>query len=239
MTVLATRALPSAVSPKLAIALLGRKGKPDCGAYHHYEDLTLTTYADGAGATNWTGAGVRVRSRREEEPSRLELACMDLNADGRDEIIVVESYSGCGWDPGVYRVFTIADGAILPVGEVSSEEVGCERFLEAGGRDTVPFTYAIGGLAHLAQPRWTDYYRYDGTRLVIANNDRPALFRKWPDELRGLLKDRPDDAELWYFLGRALLILSNDGEALDAFRRASDLGYRAYNSGFSDVSNWQ
>ena len=240
MTEISSMPVKSGELGHMTAVLLGRRRGPSTGAYQHFDDLTLATRIDSPTGTNWTGAGVRARSRSPDDPSSIEMRCLDLNADGRDEIVVIESYAGCGWDPGVYRVFTTRGREVVPIGEVASEELGCDSSLSAEARETLPCTYAIGdSLGHCGQPRWTDYYRFDGTRLILANKEMPRQFRKWPDELRRLLQTSPSDAELWYFLGRALLILSRDEEALLAFRNASDLGYRAHDSGYSGLTNWQ
>ena len=86
---------------------------------------------------------------------------------------------------------------IVPIGEVASEELYCDDILSGETTDTIPCTYAIGdSMGHCAQPRWTDYYRFDGTSLKLANSEMPARFRKWPDELRRILKTSPTDAEI-------------------------------------------
>ena len=78
-----------------------------------------------------------------------------------------------------------------------------------------------------------------GGAKLKTHGEKPGRFSKWPNELRRILKTSPTDAELWYFLGRSLLILSKDNEALTAFRNASNLGYRAHDSRYADVTNWE
>ena len=205
--------------------------RPDRHAGRHfrtYEQLTLTLRSDadrGAGQA----PGLRLPARYPDRDCFLDLRCVDLNADGTDEIILTEGYSGCGWSPGRHAVFAIEGGRIVPVGEFATEELDCDELAALpDGRRAIPCTYAIGEMAHCAQPRWSDYYSYDGARLVLVNRALPEAFRAWPEELTRELAGHPHDAELWYFLGRAHLVLGDDRQALACFRQADALGYSAH-----------
>ena len=157
----------------------------------------------------------------------LELECLDLNGDGVDEVVVTQGHAGASWTPGCAFVFRLAANRLIPVATLTSHyDINVERGAD-GEQSVIPITFAIGKtLAHVAQPRWTDYYRFDGQHMVPANSFMMQRFRAWPETLRNVLSDHSDDPELWYYLGVACKILSQGPESERAFSRAQALNYQ-------------
>jgi len=161
-----------------------------------------------------------------EPATSIALECIDLNGDGTDEVIVTENRPGASWQPSCAFVFSLAPGKLIQVATVTSQyPIQLTRLDDH--RTLIPVTYAIGRtLAHFAQPRWTDYYGFDGKQIFLANRLWPEQFRDWPRALGSCLKEHPDDSELWYFLGRAYEALGQAQNAKPAFDKAKSLGYR-------------
>jgi Tetratricopeptide repeat len=165
-----------------------------------------------------------------DPPLAVGLKCLDLNGDGIDEVVVTQERLGASWEPGCAIVFEPATNQLIPLATLTSHfRVNVERL---GGYDqpVISITYAIGTtLAHAAQPNWTDYYSYDGQRMILANGFLPKQFRAWPGDLKKVLRNHPDDPEIWYYLGAAYKILNETQKANRAFAKASSLGYRETN----------
>ena len=206
--------------------------------FRQYSRLTLVL-SSGVVSTAPEVRGLRLPSRFPDRECHLTLRCLDMNADGTDEIIMTEAYNGCGWDPGRHALFAITNGQVLAVAELPTEELGCSKeIMLPDGRVAIPCTYAIGDMAHYAQPRWSDYYTYDGVKLRLVNSKLPNAFREWPRVLSKELAVHPQDGELWYFLGRAHLVMGNSDEALACFRKADEQGYSAHSSD-ARAGNWR
>lgn len=156
----------------------------------------------------------------------VALECVDLNGDGIDEVIVPQTRPGASWIPGCAFVYGLGSNKLFHVATIASHYPIQISRLGDGNRPAIPSTYAIGKtLAHYLQPRWTDYYRYDGKQMILANSLCPERFRDWPRQLHQLLSEHGSDAELWYFLGKAYQALGNENEAVPAFEKARSLGY--------------
>ncbi|HJO23868.1 MAG: tetratricopeptide repeat protein [Myxococcota bacterium] len=67
----------------------------------------------------------------------------------------------------------------------------------------------------------------------MAKLDREALEAR-SVRLRELIDENPDDKTLWFGLGQALLRLSEPGDAVDAFRNATQLDAN-YTAAFRDL----
>jgi hypothetical protein len=129
--------------------------------------------------------------------------------------------------PGCVFVFNLASNKLACVATITSHEAMRITKLGDHNQMAVPATYAIGKtLAHYAQPRWTDYWGFDGKQMIAANGLWSQQFRHWPAELKRLLEQHPDDAELWYYLGRAYEALGNGNEARLAMAKSKSLGYK-------------
>ena len=157
----------------------------------------------------------------------VELECVDLNGDTVDEVVVTLRRTGASWAPGCAFVFKLASDQLILLAILTSHyEVKIER-LDGYNQPVIPVTFAIGTtLAHVAQPRWTVYYRLDGQRIILANSVLPQRFQAWPGTLKNVLTAHPDDPEIWYYLGVARRILGQGPESERAFAKARSLGYQ-------------
>jgi hypothetical protein len=146
-------------------------------------------------------------------PETVELECVDLNGDAVDEVVVTQWRTGASWAPGCAFVFKLGSDRLIRIATLTSHyEVKVER-LDGFDQLVIPVTFAIGTtLAHAAQPRWTDYYRFDGQRIISSNSALPQRFRAWPGTLESVLTDHRDDPEIWYYLGVACRILGQGPE---------------------------
>jgi hypothetical protein len=214
------------------VVLLGRKTEQRQGerTFPQVSDVTLRLYEEQAG---------RFRSLSREGPlddprfghdpaASATLECVDLNGDGTEEVIVHQTRPGASWIPSCAIVFKFTPESLVRVGTVTSHYPIQLSPLIDRNEFVLPATYAIGKtLAHYAQPRWTDYYAFDGKQLRLANELCPEHYRACPRELEDLLVEHGNDAELWYFLGKAHQVLGHNKEAKPAFEKANSLGYKA------------
>jgi hypothetical protein len=157
----------------------------------------------------------------------VELECVDLNGDAVDEVVVTQRRTGASWAPGSAFVSKLGSDRLIRVATLTSHyEVKVER-LDGYDQPVIPVTFAIGTtLDHATQPRWTDYYRFDGQRIILANSVLPQQFQAWPGRLKRVLTDHPDDPEIWYYLGIADRILGKGLESERAFAKARSLDYQ-------------
>jgi hypothetical protein len=157
----------------------------------------------------------------------VALECADLNEDELDEVLVTLNHPGASWTPGCALVFNLSSNKLAYVATITSHYPINLTRIDGRNQWVIPATYSIGKTQpHFSQPRWTDYYRFDGRQMMLANSFWPQRFRHWPVELRDLLKEHPDDAELWYYLGRAFQALGNELDAATAWKKAISLGYQ-------------
>jgi|GEM_PF-6110534 len=157
----------------------------------------------------------------------MDLECLDLNRDAVDEVVVTQWRRGASWTPGCAFVFKLASNRLIHLAALMSHyEIKVEQH-DGYNQPVIPVTFAIGKtLAHVGQPRWTDYYRFDSQHMVLANSLLPQQFRHWPGELKRVLTEHPDDPEIWYYLGVACKILGQGPESERAFAKAKSLGYQ-------------
>jgi len=173
-------------------------------------------------------SGTLIDPRMKDWPAdAMNLDCLDLNCDAIDEVVITQWRRGASWTPGCAFVFKLLSKQLIHLATLTSHyEIKIERF-DGYDYPVIPVTFAIGKtLAHVDQPRWTDYYRFDGQHMVSANSLLPQQFRHWPGELERVLTEHPDDPEIWYYLGVARKILDQRKDSERAFARAKSLGYQ-------------
>jgi hypothetical protein len=212
----------------------GLTNRPSSAAapFAQIKGITLHYYVDGAGLpASLSSNGPLDDPRFGHDPAASAgLECVDLNGDGIDEVIVTQTRPGASWAPSCAFVFRLGPEKLVPVATITSHYPIPLTELDEQSRPVLPSTYAIGkSLAHAAQPRWTDYYRFDGRQMLLANRFCPQQFRSWPKQLKDLLRNQETDGELWYFLGRACQALGKDQESSAAIERARSLRYSAPN----------
>lgn len=66
----------------------------------------------------------------------------------------------------------------------------------------------------------------DQVEETLAFADQPRSIEDMTARLQQAVKDKPDSAEAWYFLGRTLMAQERAGEAANAFEKAVDLAGR-------------
>jgi len=173
-------------------------------------------------------SGTLIDPRMKDWPAdAMNLECLNLDCDAVDEVVITQWHRGASWTPGCAFVFKLVSNRLIRLATLMSHyEIKVER-LDGYDHPVIPVTFAIGKtLAHVAQPRWTDYYRFDGQHMVLANSLLPQQFRHWPGELERVLTEHPDDPEIWYYLGVARKILGQGLESERAFAKAKSLGYQ-------------
>jgi hypothetical protein len=197
-----------------------------------YPKPELRIYSMRAGAYTFIAQSGPLKEPRfgYSPPSAVKLECMDLNNDGLDEVVVTEEWRGASWEPGCALVFELAPDRLLEVGTLTSDcPVEVQRL--AGYKQLViRISFGIGDLSHGDQPEWTDYYTYDGKRIVLVNDLLREEFRMLRKDIKNVLRKHSDDAELLYYLGVADKILGETKEANRASIMAKSLGYRERNS---------
>jgi hypothetical protein len=197
--------------------------------FKEISDVALLMYVgDGTSCRSVSSRGPLVDPRHTDWPaSSVTLQCIDLNNDGTDEVMVDQGRVGASWTPGCAFVFRVRAKGFALVGTITSHYEIRVRDLDGDNRREIPSTYAIGTtMPHSAQPRWTDYYGYNGRRMALVNSRLSAQFPEWPAQLKRALAKHPDDPELLFFLGYSYGILGRDREAKGAFAKARSLGYR-------------
>ncbi|MHC1763927.1 MAG: tetratricopeptide repeat protein [Verrucomicrobiia bacterium] len=212
--------------------VLGKTRQPEPGEFPvtQIRNVRLRLYAEAEGKYRNVSGALPLRDPRfpNDPATSVALACTDLNEDGTDEVLVTQTYPGASWQPGCAFVFKLAEGrALVHVGTITSHYPIRATSAGVTGRPVIPATYAIGQtLPHSEQPRWTDYYGFDGKALFLANRFAPEHFRNWPDNLMRLLQEHPDDAELWFFLARAYQALGEPQESAKVLAKANSFEYR-------------
>ncbi len=212
--------------------LLGKTRQPRPGEFPvtQIRNLTLRHYIAKEGQYRTASSAIRLQDPRfpDDAASSVALASADLNEDGTDEVIVARAHPGASWQPGCAFVFKLAERkALVHVGTITSHYPIRPTRVGDTGRLMIPSTYAIGQkLPHSEQPRWTDYFGFDGKVLFLANRFGAEQFRSWPEDLKRLLQKNPDDAELWFFLARAYEALGEPEESAKALAKANSLAYR-------------
>lgn len=212
--------------------VLGKTRQPEPGEFPvmQIRNVRLRLYAEAEGQYRNVSGALPLRDPRfpNDPATSVALACTDLNEDGMDEVLVTQTYPGASWQPGCAFVFKLAEGrALVHVGTITSHYPIRATSVGETGRLVIPAAYAIGQtLPHSEQPRWTDYYGFDGKVLFLANRFAPEEFRSWPDNLNRLLQKHPDDAELWFFLARAYQALGESRESAKVLAKANSFAYR-------------
>lgn len=193
-------------------------------------NVKLRLYAEVEGKYRSLSGALPLRDPRfpDDPATSVALACTDLNEDGTDEVLVTQTCPGASWQPGCAFVFKLAEGkALVHVGTITSHYPIQATSVGETGRLVIPATYAIGQtLPHSEQPRWTDYYGFDGKVLFLANRFAPEHFQSWPGTLKRFLQKHPDDAEVWFFLARAYQALGEPQESAQALAKANSFEYR-------------
>lgn len=209
--------------------VMGKSVQGSDKPYKEISDITLRMYVkEGTNYRFVSSKGPLIDPRFEDWPaSSIELQCLDLNNDGLDEVILIQGRVGASWLPGCAFVFMVRSNGLVPVGTITSHYDIQIGDVEGDRHYEITSTYAIGTkMPHFEQPRWTDYYGYDGTQMVLVNNRLSRQFLEWPAILTRALDAYPDDPELWFYLGDSYRILGRDQEAARAFTKAGLLGYR-------------
>lgn len=157
---------------------------------------------------------------------------VNAGSDSRPEILTAVGCPGAGWAPTDLECFAVERGALIRRFVLSSCMSPWIEDLDGDGAVEIGTFFEVGEkMAHAGQPRWSNIYSWDGTRPRVANRRFPDYFRGWPEVLRRVLDEYPDDWQIWKYLAISHAILGDRQAAERALERARRLpGYR--NGGF-------
>lgn len=165
----------------------------------------------------------------------------DVTGDGIPDVVVSEIIFGGSWAPSHIDIFTWCNDRLAHLLGASSDEPFMVKDFNRDGRYEVIGNHAVGrDLSHAGQPRWLSIYASKNGTYQLANADFPAQYHKLYKYIKSIIRDYPDDYELYFYWGWVNEIEGKPHTALKAYRRAEKnaLEYLADAQKEADSSEW-
>lgn len=175
-----------------------------------YTDVYLTTFSGSPSNFSqvWQATNVGQDSYVQGEFNDIQAYAIDVNGDGKLDLVVPEVLIGADWIPSYLSIYSWRDDQIVKLLGVKSQLQPAIVDLNGDGRYEVMTYYVIGKqMSHAEQPYWSDIYTYKNGNYQISDAQFPAQYNKVCSQINQTLKRYPTDPELKHYQSKCRQIL--------------------------------